>query len=463
VSSSEQRSAAEERSAANMAKAPPAMCAKHRRRNRVASCGICDNGLCADCLVHTSVGIKCRQCSGVRSSRPAGGAHVASPSGPVGEDGTGSRRPRPVVLVAVGVALAAIAGYATLSRGSGPETAAQAPLGLAPATTERTSEFVGAGGMRIIGTLTLPGVQAGQTQVPAVLIVPGLGAINRDAATGTGAAGEGDMLRSTLNATVTGNVQGPVDPLYQALSQALADAGIASFRYDKRGTGTSKLKEGQKLSFDDEVADARAALDFLGARQEVGSSALGVLGHDTGGLISMRLAVANPRVKAAVFVSTPSRPLGDVLAEDLVRFGGGSLVDQVRSSVATLQATGKAPAPETVPAGLRELFPPSQEAYLQALFSLNPLTEAKAVTVDALVVRGAADQTTTADDGRRLLETLPRAGEVMVGASDGDHNLAVTVEGHTHANNGAAAKPADNRDNALTARLSSWLRARLNV
>ncbi len=109
------------------------------------------------------------------------------------------------------------------------------------------------------------------------------------------------------------------------------------------------------MSFDDEVADARAALDFLGARQEVGSSDLGVLGHDTGGLISMRLAAANPRVKAAVFVSTPSRPLGDVLAEDLVRFGGGSLVDQVRSSVATLQATGKAPAPETVPAGLREL------------------------------------------------------------------------------------------------------------
>jgi len=366
-----------------------------------------------------------------------------------------------VALVAAGVAVVAIAGYGVLSKGSGPETAAQAPLGLAPATTERTSEFVGAGGTRITGTLTLPGVPVGQTTVPAVLIVPGLGAISRDAATGAGAAGEADMLRSSLNATVTGNVQGPVDPLYQNLSQALADAGIASLRYDKRGTGASKLKDGQKLSFDDEVADARAALDFLGARQEVGSSPLGVLGHDMGGLVSMRLAATDRRVKAAVFVSTPSRPLGDVLVDDLVRFGGGSLVDQVRSSVAALQATGKAPAPETVPAGLRELFPPSQEAYLQALFSLNPLTEAHAVGVPSLIVRGAADKTTTDDDGRRLLENLPRAGEVMLGAPDGDHNLAVTVEGHTHTNNGAVTKPGENRDSALTARLSSWLRARL--
>ncbi|MDQ2827000.1 MAG: alpha/beta fold hydrolase, partial [Actinomycetota bacterium] len=350
--------------------------------------------------------------------------------------------------------------YAALPGGSGSDAPSSTPLGLAPATTERASEFVGAGGMRISGTLTLPGVPAGQTSVPAVLIVAGLGAIDRNATTGAGAAGESDMLRSTLNATVTGNVQGPIDPLYQHLSQTLADAGIASFRYDKRGTGASKLKAGQTLSFDDEVADARAALDFLGARQEVGSSPLGVVGHDTGGLVAMRLAATNPRVKAAVFVSTPGRPLGDVLAEDLVRFGGGSLVDQVRSSVAGLQATGKAPSPDTLPAGLKELFPPSQEGYLQSLFSLDPLTEARAVGVDALVVRGGADQTVTAADGQRIRDALPRAADVMVGAPDADHNLAVPVEGHTHANNGQVVKPGDNRDGALTARLSTWMKLR---
>jgi len=361
------------------------------------------------------------------------------------------------------VALLAVVVFALVARDSGSDGGDSTPLALAPATTERTSEFVGAGGVRLIGTLTLPGVPAGRTTVPAVLIVAGLGAIDRDAATGAGSAGEGDLLRSTLNATVTPNVQGPVDPLYQNLSQALADAGIASFRYDKRGTGAARIKGDQKLSFDDEVADARAALEFLGARQEVGPSPLGVLGHDTGGLVAMRLAAGNPKVKAAVFVSTPSRPLGDVLAEDLVRFGGGSLVEQVRSSVATLRTTGKAPGPDALPAGLRELFPPSQEGYLQALFSIDPLKEAKSVGIDALVVRGAADQSTTADDGRRLLETLAKAGEVMVGASDGDHNLAVTAEGHAHSNNGAATRPGDNRDNALTARIATWMRTHLNV
>ena len=177
----------------------------------------------------------------------------------------------------------------------------------------------------------------------------------------------------------------------------------------------------------------------------------------------MRVAAANPRVKAAVFVSTPSRALGDVLAEDLVRFGGGSLVDQVRSSVIALQTTGKAPSPDTLPAGLKELFPPSQEGYLQSLFTLDPLAEARAVAVDALVVRGGADQTVTADDGQRLHDALPKAADVMVGATDADHNLAVTVEGHTHANNGAVVKPGDNRDSALTARLSTWMKSRFTL
>lgn len=443
-----------------MVQAPTATCANHRRRNRVAACGACGHALCSDCVVHTAVGIKCRDCSGVRSAGAANGAHVSAPARPVREPR--SRRPWAVALAVAGVAVAAVAGYAMVGDGSSDAPDEQS-LALAPATTELESEFVGAGGLRIRGTLTLPGVPAGQTSVPAVLIVPGLGAIDRNAATGMGAAGMSEMLRSTLNASITGNTLGPFDPLYKNLSESLADAGVASFRYDKRATATSTLTSDQKLSFDDEVTDARAALDFLGGRREVGSSPLGVLGHDTGGVVAMRLAAANPRVKAAVFVSTPSRPVGDVLAEDLVRFGGGSLVDQVRSSVSAIQATGKAPPPEALPASLRELFPPSHEGYLQALFRLDPLAEARAVGADALVVRGGADQTTTVEDGAALRAALPKADQVMVGKSDADHNLAVPVEGHTHANNGATVKPGDNRDTALTRQLSGWMRSRLGV
>ena len=443
-----------------MVQAPAATCAKHRRRDRVASCGACGNGLCSDCVVHTAVGVKCRDCSGVRGAAAPAGARVFAPARPGREPR--SRRPWAVALAVVGVAVVAVAGYGLA--GNGSSGAPDEPLlTLAPATTELESEFVGAGGLRIRGTLTLPGVPAGQASVPAVLIVPGLGAIDRNAATGMGAAGMSEMLRSTLNASITGNTVGPFDPLYRDLSESLADAGVASFRYDKRGTATSKLAADQKLSFEDEVADARAALEFLGGRREVGSSPLGVLGHDTGGVVAMRLAPANPRVKAAVFVSTPSRPVGDVLAEDLTRFGGGSLVDQVRASVSAIRATGRAPAPETLPASLRELLPPSHEGYLQALFSLDPLAEARAVGVDALVVRGGADQTTTVDDAAALLGALPKADQVMVGKSDADHNLGVPIQGHTHANNGATVKPGDNRDTGLTGQLSAWVRSRLNV
>lgn len=443
-----------------MVQAPAATCVRHRRRHRVASCGICASALCSDCIVHTPVGIKCRRCSGVGGGGAADGAHLSAPVAPRRE--VRSRRTW-VVLVGAAVAVAAVAGYRMLP--DGPGTRDEPLLGVAPATaiTERSSEFVGAGGMRIGGTLTLPGGRGGETSVPAVLIVPGLGAIDRNAATGVGSAGTGDTLRATLNAASSGNIQGPVDPVYQSMSKALADAGIASFRYDKRGTGATRLRPDQALSFEDEVTDARAALEFLGARQEIGSSALGVLGHDTGGLVAMRLAAANPRVKAAVFVSTPIRPLGDVLAEDFMRADGGPLVDQVRSAVSAVQATGRAPAPETLAPFVRELFPPGQERYLQALFSLDPTAEARAVGVAALVVRGGADRSTTTADGQRLVDALPGPAEVMVGANDADHNLAVAGEGHAHVNNGAAAGRPDNRDSGLTARISTWMRSRLGA
>jgi pimeloyl-ACP methyl ester carboxylesterase len=350
---------------------------------------------------------------------------------------------RPIVRLALALALA---GLALGACGSGSHTPVvdDAAVSLPATITERPTEVVGAGGLRLGAVLTLPAAVAGQTAVPAVLIVPGLGALDHNA---VAAAGTPDAENDTLSSSLNRNSPGSVDPLYQDLAQALARAGLASLRYDKRGTAASRLPAERALSFDDEVADAKAALAFLGARREIGASPLAVLGHDEGGVVALRAAAGNPQVKAAVLVSTPGRPLVDVLAGDTTRLRGAALGDQERAAVASLLASGKVPAATSLPALLRPIFPPGADAYLVSLFSLDPVAEAKAAVVPTLLVRGGADRTVAADDTDLLAAAFAGRVEVLVAGVDANHNLA----------------GPDGRDTGTADTLSTWVKARLTA
>lgn len=441
-----------------MVQAPAAAtCVNHRRKSKVASCGTCGNALCADCVVHTPVGVKCRSCTGVKGSGFGSGAHISAGASREPAGDARVRRPWAVALLGVGVLVVAIVGYSLATRGSDPAPD-QPVVALSPVASQRTTEFVGAGGLRLGGTLTIPPAAPGQTRVPAVLIVAGLGAVDRDSVS---AAGTPDATRDAIASTMTVSALGGTEPMFKDLSQALANAGIASFRYDKRGTAASKLKPEQKFSFEDEVADARAALDFLSQRQEVGDAPIAVLGHDQGGLVAMRAAAGNPRVKALVTVSTPGRPLADVLADDLTRARGAVAGDELRAAVATLKSTTRVPAPDSLSVLLRPLFPAGQESYLLSVLTNDPVAEARAVTVPALVVRGGGDQSTSMVEVGTLLAAMRTGGEILVGAPDTDRNLAHVMVGHEHTNTVGA--PVSNQDAQAAGRIASWLQTKLRT
>ena len=439
-----------------MAPAPAASCVNHRRKPKVAACGTCGNALCGDCIVHTSVGVKCRTCTGVKATAtPSGGA----PAGSVRSEAAAGARRRPwaVPLSVLGLILLGVAAFSLVTR-DGNDAVDQESLeaSLAPEFTERHSAFTGANGHSLGGTLTLPGGGEGRG-VPAVLIVPGTGAIDRNgAASATGS----DALRDALVSTFTGLGVGGGDPLYKDLSETLAKAGIASFRYEKRGTTPSPLEEGQKLAFDDEVGDARAALDLLAERQEVAGAPIALIGHDTGGVVAMRLAARNPGIKAVVAISTPGRPLADVLAGDLARARDAATAEQFRTAVATLTSTGRPPAPETVPELLRPIFAAGHDEYLQTLLTLDPTTAAGGVNVPVLLVRGGGDKSVTSADTDRLAAALPAGGEVLVGSAQADHNLSLAgAAGHEHSN--SVTGPVDHRDNDAEAGITAWLTTKL--
>ena len=449
-----------------MVTAAPTTCVYHRRRRRVATCSACESPICADCLVHTGVGVKCRNCTGVKASKPAKAPKAAkaevaaaAPTAartPKARAASSGRKPWAVPVAIGGVVALALAAFGLMTRDSDPQSTEEVLGGpVAGEFTERQSEFVGAGGQRIGGTLTLPAAGEGQA-IPSVLIIPGLGALDRNT---VAAANPPDAFRDAVVASVSGIGLGSADPLYKDLSETLAQAGIASFRYDKRATKAAPLRPDQQRSIDDEVTDAKAALDLLGKRQELGGAPMVVLGQDTGAVVAMRAAAGNGRVRGVVAVSMPTRPLGDVLAADLARARGAAVGDAFKAAAATLATTGKAPPADTLPDILKPVFSSGQDAYLASVLAINPTAEVGNVAVPVLLVRGGADPTITAADTERMQSSFRVGGQVMVGGNQTDHNLAIPGAAHEHSN--TATAPTVQRDADVRSALASWIKLQL--
>jgi pimeloyl-ACP methyl ester carboxylesterase len=138
-------------------------------------------------------------------------------------------------------------------------------------------------GGSVHGSLRLP---AGEGKAPVVLIVAGSGPTDRD--------GNSAMI------------PGHNDSL-KMLAEALAQAGFASVRYDKRGIGASKAAapDESQLRFDTYVEDAAAWIAQLKADPRFRSVA--VIGHSEGALIGM---LAAERAGAAPTCRWPAWPRG---------------------------------------------------------------------------------------------------------------------------------------------------------
>lgn len=311
------------------------------------------------------------------------------------------------------VALALTAACSGGGGGDGDEAADPVGDGRQP-TADKVVSFTGAGQTRMGGTVNAPATAT--DAAPGVLIVPGLAATDRH-----------------------GQVVGtPPDTLYKDLSTSFTKAGMVTFRYDRRGAGESRLASGQQLTWDDMVADARNALAFLGQRAEVGNAGLAIVGHDVGGLVALTLAAADPRVKNVVLVSTPGRPLVDVLAGDFAATFGPESADAFRATVATLLSTGSIPERSTLRAEHQTVLPAGADAMLKSLFSLDPLADAPSVKVPVMIALGGRSTAVTPVDAERLNGALGGRAEVVTAA-----NAGPTLQDAAAAGSRGAEAPGD--------------------
>ncbi len=272
------------------------------------------------------------------------------------------RRARRLALsLAMAVLLAACGGS-----GDGSDTAVEDDPVIDDTPTQpgdRAVQVLSADKTRIFGTLTVPPAAA-NASVPGALILP--------------SAGPGDRNGTISNTSVPSG-------LGQALAGELTDAGLVTYRYDRRGTGESKLEEGTALTLQGQVDDAKSALDVMAQRKETQGKDLAVVGYEEGGLVALRVAASDPRVKRVVLVST-GRSLVDVQADRLGAAYGPESAEALRATVANLVVTGTLPPISDMRAELRPLLPPENAAYLAELYRFDTVAEAARVRVPALIV-----------------------------------------------------------------------------
>jgi pimeloyl-ACP methyl ester carboxylesterase len=180
-------------------------------------------------------------------------------------------------------------------------------------------------------------------------------------------------------------------------------------RVDPPVRGRSKLEAGKQLTFEDFVTDAHEALLYLSQRSGIDASNLAIVGHDLGGIAAMRVAATDDKVKRVVLLSTPGRPLVDVMAGDLEKTFGPESAGAFRAVIATLLSTGALPERSTIRPEHQTVLPTGNDALLKEQYSLDPAAEVAKVKAPTLIVTGRQSTLVSPLDGERLMAALASA------------------------------------------------------
>ena len=243
------------------------------------------------------------------------------------------------------------------------------------------------GSGRLDGTLLQP---EGVMRPPVVLLIAGSGPTDRDG-------------NSTLLA-------GRTDSL-KLLAQALAEVGLASVRYDKRGVAGSAAAGGPEsaLRFETFTDDAACWIDAL--TREDRFSAVAVIGHSEGSLIGMLAASSRP-VAAFVSIAGAAQRASEILRTQLR--------DKLPASLATanetlLQSLENDRLVETVPAELSALYRASVQPYLISWMKHVPTEAFAAIDAPALVIQGDCDLQVDVGQAQVLHQARPASQLTIIG------------------------------------------------
>lgn len=294
-----------------------------------------------------------------------------------------------------------------------------------------------ANGFNLAGTFSKPPAPEGHH--PAVVLVAGSGPLDRD--------------------EIVAGI-----PVFGQLAGALADAGFAVLRYDKRGVGQSGGRV-ETAALADYADDVRAVVKYLIGRKDVDAKRIAVVGHSEGGEVALLEAAKDGRVAAVVLAATPGAAGSEViLAQQKHVLDQSSLSPSDKQARIDLQKriheaviTGK--GWEQVPAELRRQ---ADNPEFQSLLMFDPAMIVPQVRQPILIVQGSLDMQVdpaNADRLASLARSRKRQAAVEVVKLPGVNHLFVPAA------TGEVAEYATLKEKqitpALPAAIAQWLQRTL--
>ncbi|MGR6965428.1 alpha/beta hydrolase family protein [Geodermatophilus sp. URMC 61] len=243
----------------------------------------------------------------------------------------------------------------------------------------------------LAGTLTLPDSSA---PVPAVLLASGSGPIDRDS----------NHRRARFDVS-------------RQLAHALAAAGLASLRYDKRGVGETP-GDWRAAGFTDNVEDLGRALDALAARPEVDADRVLLAGHSEGALLAAAVAGQAGGRRGAPVAGVVLLAMSATPGEELLRWQARRIAPTLPAPVRGLLRLLRTDLEARVAANHERIKATTTDvariggARLNArwhreFLAHDPRTDLARLTVPVLALTGDKDLQVPADDLAVLAATVP--------------------------------------------------------
>jgi pimeloyl-ACP methyl ester carboxylesterase len=279
--------------------------------------------------------------------------------------------------------------------GAPPRAATAAAIDTVPPKTVIEAPFtIQSGTLSLPGTLTLPVKHS--RKIPVALIVAGSGPTDRN-------GNSAGVLKAQNNSN-----------LYAILAWQLANAGIASVRYDKRVIGDNLQKvDLPSTSIDDFIADAIAGARTLVADRRFSKVIL--IGHSEGAELVLQAVNRGAPAAGIVMMAGAGRPIMPVLREQISKqLPPAEIVKWDSASARYLRGED----PGDVHPGLRSLLQPTNRKFMQSWVKYDPAAEIARVKVPVLIVQGGRDIQISEADARALKAAQPAAKLVLIPAAN---------------------------------------------
>jgi pimeloyl-ACP methyl ester carboxylesterase len=228
--------------------------------------------------------------------------------------------------------------------------------------------------------------------------------------------------------------------ILNAIADQLAENGIASLRYDKRGLGQSTGDRATCTS-GDLADDAHAAIEFLKDRVDIDPNKLGLIGHSEGGTIVQRVAATCDDVSFVIALAAPELPGAKFFESQMASLLKAQGVEQeeITRQVEVLQQEhailSAEPDDKLAAEKLRALHGDTSEAlelrisYLVSPWrrfanSYDPITDLRNIKCPILAIFAGNDQQVTVEENPTI------AADQLVSSRDA---TVLAIDGLNHA------------------------------